>query len=90
MTRTLLALPLLLCLAAALRPAPAAAEDLNASLNEICQPLRELGKSLGASVAPGTEAARAMQQELSISGAQYEALWALLKLTPTSDCRALD
>lgn len=74
--------------AATARPA-AAAENLNGSLEEICKPLQELGVKLGASVAPGTEAAAAMQQELTLSAAQYKALWTLLKLTPTSACSRL-
>ena len=89
MPRTLLTLPLAFCIASG-AVLPAAAQDLNTSLEQICQPLQGLGKSLGASVAPGTAAAQAMQKELAISGAQYQALWALLKLTPTSACRGLD
>ena len=78
----------LVVFAAAARPA-SAAENLNGSLEEICKPLQELGTKLGASLAPGTEAAAAMQQELTLSAAQYKALWALLKLTPTSSCSRL-
>lgn len=74
--------------AAGARPA-VAAENLNSSLEEICKPLQELGVKLGASVAPGTQAAAAMQQELTLSAAQYKALWTLLRLTPTSACSRL-
>ncbi|MEY3735616.1 MAG: hypothetical protein RLZZ624_675 [Cyanobacteriota bacterium] len=69
---------------------PVAAEDLNSSLEQICQPLQELAQSIGASVAPGTRAAEAMRKELAISRDQYRTLWALLKVTPTRACRALN
>jgi hypothetical protein len=67
----------------------AAAENLNTSLEDICRPLVELNGKLGASAAPGSPAGTLMQQELALSGAQYGALWALLKLTPTPVCERL-
>ena len=67
----------------------AAVENLNTSLEEICQPLLELNTKLGASAAPGSPAGGLMQTELSLSAAQYGALWSLLKLTPTPGCSRL-
>jgi hypothetical protein len=85
-SRTLLGLMALLVLGAG----PAAAiENLNTSLEEICQPLLELNTKLGASAAPGSPAGGLMQTELSLSAAQYGALWSLLKLTPTPGCSRL-
>ena len=83
---TLLGLMALLALGAG--PA-AAVENLNTSLEEICQPLLELNTKLGASAAPGSPAGGLMQTELSLSAAQYGALWSLLKLTPTPGCSRL-
>ena len=83
---TLLGLMVLLALGAG--PA-AAVENLNTSLEEICQPLLELNTKLGASAAPGSPAGGLMQTELSLSAAQYGALWSLLKLTPTPGCSRL-
>jgi hypothetical protein len=85
-SRVLLGLMALLALGAG----PAAAlENLNSSLEEICQPLLELNTKLGASAAPGSPAGGLMQAELSLSAAQYGALWSLLKLTPTPGCSRL-
>lgn len=89
MHRFLLAL-VLPCGLVAAAGLPVAAEDLNSSLDQICQPLQELGQTLGASVAPGTRPAEAMRKELAISRDQYRTLWALLKVTPTRSCRALN
>ncbi len=85
-SRALLGLTALLALAAG--PAPAV-ENLNTSLEEICRPLLELNTKLGASAAPGSPAGGLMQKELSLSAAQYGALWSLLKLTPTPGCSRL-
>ena len=63
-----------------------AAENLNTDLEEICKPLLELNTEFGASAAPGSPIAVLMQKELSLSPAQYGALWSLLKLTPTPGC----
>ena len=66
---------------------PAAAVDnLNPDLEEICKPLVELNTEFGASAAPGSPIGGQMQKELSLSSAQYGALWSLLKLTPTPRC----
>ena len=71
--------------------APAkAAESLNVNLEQICQPMAELNTKFGASVAPGTPVGIQMQNELVISQAQYQALWSLLKLTPTPGCKRLN
>ncbi|MCX5940315.1 MAG: hypothetical protein NTX18_04710 [Cyanobium sp. LacPavin_0818_WC50_MAG_67_9] len=67
-------------------PATVAAENLNTDLDEICKPLRELNTEIGASAAPGSPIGGQMQKELSLSAAQYGALWSLLKLTPTQNC----
>ena len=64
----------------------AAADNLNTDLEEICKPLLELNTEFGASAAPGSPIAGQMQKELSLSPAQYGALWSLLKLTPTLRC----
>lgn len=84
----LLGLMALVALGAGARPA-VAVENLNTSLEEICRPLLELNTKLGASAAPGSPAGGLMQQELSLSAAQYGALWSLLKLTPTPGCSRL-
>jgi hypothetical protein len=73
--------------AGVLMAGPAAAVDnLNTDLEEICKPLLELNTELGASAAPGSPIGGQMQNELSLSAAQYGALWSLLKLTPTPSC----
>jgi len=64
----------------------AAADNLNTDLEEICKPLLELNTEFGASAAPGSPIGGQMQNELSLSAAQYGALWSLLKLTPTPSC----
>ena len=64
----------------------AAADNLNTDLEEICKPLLELNTEFGASAAPGSPIGAQMQKELSLSSAQYGALWSLLKLTPTPRC----
>ena len=84
-------MPRLLCTIAAatavLLAGPAAAADnLNSDLEDICKPLRELNTELGASSGPGSPLGAHMQKELSLSAAQYGALWSLLKLTPTPSC----
>ncbi len=78
-----------LLLAGAVAGPARAVENLNTSLEEICRPLLELNTKLGASAAPGSPAGALMQQELSLSAAQYGALWSLLKLTPTPGCSRL-
>ena len=73
--------------AGVLMAGPAAAVDnLNTDLEEICKPLLELNTEFGASAAPGSPIGCQMQNELSLSAAQYGALWSLLKLTPTPSC----
>jgi hypothetical protein len=73
--------------AGVLMAGPAAAvANLNTDLEEICKPLLELNTELGASAAPGSPIGGQMQNELSLSAAQYGALWSLLKLTPTPSC----
>jgi len=73
--------------AAALLAGPAAAaENLNSDFEDICKSFRELNTELGASASPGSPVAGTMQKELSLSAAQYGALWSLLKLTPTPNC----
>ena len=73
--------------AGALMSGPAAAvNNLNNDLQQICKPLLELNTELGASAAPGSPLGGQMQKELSLSAAQYGALWSLLKLTPTPSC----
>ena len=64
----------------------AAADNLNSDLEDICKPLRELNTEFGASSGPGSPLGAFMQKELSLSAAQYGALWSLLKLTPTPSC----
>ena len=64
----------------------AAADNLNSYLEEICQPLSELNTEFGASSGPGSPLGGQMRKELSVSEAQYGALWSLLKLTPTPSC----
>jgi len=73
--------------AAALLAGPAAAaENLNSDFEDICKSFHELNTELGASASPGSPVAGTMQKELSLSAAQYGALWSLLKLTPTPNC----
>ena len=67
----------------------AAADNLNSDLEEICKPLRELNTEFGASSGPGSPLGGQMRKELSLSEAQYGALWSLLKLTPTPSCSRL-
>ena len=64
----------------------AAADNLNSDLEEICKPLRELNTDFGALTGPGSPLGGQMRKELSLSAAQYGALWSLLKLTPTPSC----
>jgi len=66
-----------------------AAESLNNDFESICKSLRDVNTSLGASAAPGSPVGTTMQQELSLTTAQYGALWSLLKLTPTPACTRL-
>lgn len=66
-----------------------AADGLNEDLEAICKPMRELNVELGASAAPGSPIGSTMQKELFLSAAQYGALWSLLKLTPTANCRSM-
>ncbi|MCP9850187.1 hypothetical protein [Cyanobium sp. Morenito 9A2] len=68
---------------------PARAVDLNLDIDVMCQGFVILNKDLGASAAPGTPAARKMQQEQLVTAAQYDALWSLMKLTPTGNCVGL-
>jgi hypothetical protein len=65
------------------------AENLNEDLEGMCKPMRELNVELGASAAPGSPIGAMMQKELSLSPSQYGALWSLLKITPTTNCRGM-
>ena len=67
----------------------AASENLNTDFEDICKSLREFNTELGASAAPGSPMGGTMQKELSLSAAQYGALWSLLKLTPTKSCSSI-
>ena len=64
----------------------AAAENLNSDFEDICKSFRELNTEFGASSGPGSPLGGQMRKELSLSAAQYGALWSLLKLTPTPSC----
>lgn len=75
----------LLCLSLPAR----ASSDLNPDIEKMCQGLAVINTALGATAAPGTPMGQRMQTELSLSQAQYGALWSLMKLTPTSTCTSL-
>ncbi|MCP9818607.1 hypothetical protein KBZ18_03750 [Synechococcus sp. Cruz-9H2] len=75
----------LLCLSLPAR----ASSDLNPDIEKMCQGLAVINTELGATAAPGTPMGKRMQNELSLSQAQYGALWSLMKLTPTSTCSSL-
>ena len=78
------ALPLLL------QPQAARArQPLNPDIETMCEGLALINQKLGATAAPGTPMAELMVEELVISAAQYEALWSLMKLTPTPICESL-
>ena len=79
-----LVLPLALPIAAA-----RAGNDLNPDIETMCQGLALINNDIGATVAPGSPMSQRMQTELSISAAQYGALWSLMKLTPTTTCKKL-
>lgn len=66
-----------------------AANDLNPDIEKMCQGLAVINTELGATAAPGTPMGKRMQTELSLSQAQYGALWSLMKLTNTSTCSTL-
>ena len=66
-----------------------ASSDLNPDIEKMCQGLAVINTELGATAAPGTPMGQRMQTELSLSQAQYGALWSLMKLTPTSTCTSL-
>ncbi len=75
----------LLCLSLPAR----ASSDLNPDIDKMCQGLAVINTELGATAAPGTPMGQRMQTELSLSQAQYGALWSLMKLTSTSTCSSL-
>ncbi|MCP9839763.1 hypothetical protein KBY93_03830 [Synechococcus sp. J7-Johnson] len=75
----------LLCLSLPAR----ASSDLNPDIEKMCQGLAAINTELGATAAPGSPMGKRMQNELSLSQAQYGALWSLMKLTPTSTCSSL-
>ncbi len=75
----------LLCLSLPAR----ASSDLNPDIEKMCQGLAVINTELGATAAPGSPMGKRMQNELSLSQAQYGALWSLMKLTPTSTCSSL-
>ncbi len=58
-----------------------ASSDLNPDIEKMCQGLAVINTELGATAAPGTPMGKRMQTELSLSQAQYGALWSLMKLT---------
>ncbi|APD47520.1 hypothetical protein KQ302_04215 [Synechococcus sp. CS-602] len=63
--------------------------SLNPSIEEMCEGLVVINDKIGATAAPGTAMGARMQTELSLSPAQYGALWSLMKLTPTPTCTKL-
>ncbi|MFN5161148.1 MAG: hypothetical protein ACK5FE_07545 [Cyanobacteriota bacterium] len=63
--------------------------SLNQGFEGICAGLARINTDLQTSAAPGTPTGLLTQQKLAISPAQYQALWALLKLTPGQACAAL-
>ena len=63
--------------------------DLNPDIEKMCQGLAVINTELGATAAPGSPMGKRMQTELSLSQAQYGALWSLMKLTNTSTCSSL-
>ncbi|WP_216900568.1 hypothetical protein [Synechococcus sp. CCY 9618] len=75
----------------ALQVGPARAEktDLNPTIEQMCQGMAGLNTKIGATAAPGTPMGKLMETNLSLSVAQYEALWSLMKLTPTTTCQSL-
>ena len=75
----------LLCLSLPAR----ASSDLNPDIDKMCQGLAVINTELGATAAPGTPMGRRMQTELSLTQAQYGALWSLMKLTSTRTCSSL-
>ncbi|MCP9799880.1 hypothetical protein [Synechococcus sp. RedBA-s] len=66
-----------------------ASSDLNPDIEKMCQGLAVINAELGATAAPGSPMGKRMQTELSLSQAQYGALWSLMKLTNTSTCSSL-
>jgi hypothetical protein len=66
-----------------------ASSNLNPDIDKMCQGLAVINTELGATAAPGTPMGQRMQTELSLSQAQYGALWSLMKLTSTSTCSSL-
>ncbi len=66
-----------------------AGSDLNPDIEKMCQGLAVINTELGATAAPGSPLGQRMQSELSLSQAQYGALWSLMKLTPTTTCSSL-
>ncbi|SBO43951.1 conserved protein of unknown function [Cyanobium sp. NIES-981] len=80
----------MLLLVLLLQPAASGADnDLNPDIETMCEGLAVINRELGATAAPGSPMGRRMQQELSVSAAQYDALWTLMKLTPTPTCTEL-
>ncbi len=66
-----------------------AGNALNPEIEQMCQGLAVINTEIGATAAPGTPMGARMQTELSLSPAQYGALWSLMKLTPTPTCTTL-
>ena len=66
-----------------------ARQPLNPDIETMCEGLALINQKLGATAAPGTPMAELMEQELVITAGQYEALWSLMKLTPTPICESL-
>jgi hypothetical protein len=81
---TLVVLPMALAV-----PDARAASDLNPDIEQMCQGLALINDEFGATAAPGSPMGKRMQEELSMSAAQYGALWSLMKLTPTPTCTKL-
>jgi hypothetical protein len=75
----------LLCLGLPAR----ASNNLNPDIDKMCQGLAVINTELGATAAPGSPLGQRMQTELSLTQAQYGALWSLMKLTPTATCSSL-
>jgi hypothetical protein len=87
--RTVAAMALALAPFARPLPAAVARNDLNPDIEKMCKGLAVINVELGAPVGPGSPLGGRMQKELSLSPDQYEALWSLMKLTPTPACSSL-
>lgn len=66
-----------------------ASNDLNPAIETMCEGLAVINEKVGATAAPGTPMGERMEVELVITAAQYEALWTLMKFTPTPSCESL-